>query len=99
MNRLSIRYWEIDFLRGIAIFLMIILHFLVDLSLLQMFQFPFSWTLWFVWQKVTASLFLLLVGICLTISYHRENELNTEKKGKGCLRSILSEDSPFLVLV
>ncbi len=74
------RYWEIDFLRGIAILLMIVLHFFVDLSILRILEFPFRWAIWSFWQKATAAIFLLLAGICLIISHHHEIQQNT---GKG----------------
>lgn len=79
---LPFRYWEIDFLRGIAILLMIVLHFFVDLSVLQMYEFPFSRTIWSFWQKTTAAIFLLLVGICLIISHHHEVQHITGKEAR-----------------
>ncbi len=66
------RFWEVDALRGVAIVMMVIYHLL--------------WSLWFVralpnivlyagfwkyFQRTTASLFILLVGVSLVISYHR----------------------------
>ena len=68
----SDRFWEVDALRGVAIVMMVIYHLL--------------WTLWFVrvlpeivlyagfwkyFQRTTASLFIVLVGVSLVISYNR----------------------------
>ncbi len=68
----SDRFWEVDALRGVAIVMMVIYHLL--------------WSLWFVralpnivlyagfwkyFQRTTASLFIVLVGISLGISYNR----------------------------
>jgi uncharacterized membrane protein len=72
------RFWEIDFARGIAIILMITLHLFIDLLFLKMFDFKLNWHYWFFWQRITASLFLLLVGISLTLS-----RFNAEKFGFG----------------
>jgi len=64
------RYWEVDFFRGIAVFMMILFHALYDLDY-------FSGTadvhsgIWPLFAKATASIFLLLVGVSLTISSAR----------------------------
>lgn len=58
------RYWEIDFTRGIAVLLMIIYHFIFDLF------FP-SHTQFYWLAVLTASIFILVSGISLSISYSR----------------------------
>ena len=64
------RYWEVDFFRGIAVLMMILFHALYDLDY-------FSGTvdvhsgIWPLFAKATASVFLLLVGVSLTISSAR----------------------------
>jgi len=71
MENSSKRFWEIDVLRGIAIIMMVLYHLSYDLYFLGDFPikiYSLSWTLF---QRTTASLFLLLVGISLTISYSR----------------------------
>jgi len=71
MEYSSKRFWEIDVLRGIAIIMMIIYHLCYDLYFLGDFPikiYSLSWTLF---QRTTASLFLLLVGTSLTISYSK----------------------------
>jgi uncharacterized membrane protein len=77
------RFWEIDFLRGIAIILMITLHLFDDISFLKMFHYQLNWTVWFFWQKITASLFLLLVGVSLALSRFYTEKSNL---GKGYQR-------------
>jgi len=74
VNRQTNRFWEIDVLRGVAIIMMIIYHLLFDLTFfgiypidlwslpLQLFLYPIG------------TMFLLLVGISLTISYSRASE-------------------------
>lgn len=65
------RFWEIDFLRGCAIILMLGFHWTVDCSMMTGQQPGFSTWLLSGWQVMTASLFLLLVGISLTL--HRDS--------------------------
>ena len=66
------RLWEIDFLRGIAIILMIIFHFIYDLNHYSVVQYvlwkgPFAIT-----ASIIASIFVIIVGISLTISYQKK---------------------------
>lgn len=71
MENSSKRFWEIDVLRGMAIIMMVLYHLSYDLYFLGDFPikiYSLSWTLF---QRTTASLFLLLVGISLTISYSK----------------------------
>jgi len=67
------RFWEIDALRGIAVVMMIIFHFLFDLNLFANYTFNISSGFWFFFARITASIFILLVGVSLTISYSRNN--------------------------
>ena len=67
------RFWEIDFLRGIAIIMMIIFHFLWDLNYLYKVDILLSKGFWKVFQITTASIFLFLVGVSLTISNIKKN--------------------------
>lgn len=71
------RYWEIDFLRGTAVIMMVIFHFLFDLALFTSLQVQIYAGFWFWFARITASIFLVLVGISLTISHNRMQE---EKK-------------------
>lgn len=75
----SKRFWEIDVFRGIAIVMMIIYHLSYDLYFLGNFQIKINSLYWVLFQRTTASLFLLLVGISLTISHFRSKEKYSEK--------------------
>lgn len=73
-NKQSNRFWEIDFLRGIAIIMMIIYHILFDLNFFDIYSinlhsFPFRLFLYPI-----GTTFLLLVGISLTLSYARSQQ-------------------------
>lgn len=66
------RLWEIDFLRGFAIILMIIFHFIYDLNHFSIIQYtlwkgPFAYA-----GSITASIFVVLVGVSLTINYNKK---------------------------
>jgi len=74
--QLKKRFWEVDFLRGIAIIMMIIYHSLWDFNYFYNSQINLFAGFWKIFQIITASLFLLLVGISLTLS----NKENTKFK-------------------
>jgi uncharacterized membrane protein len=66
------RLWEVDMLRGFAIVLMVIYHFIWDLNyfgLLQANLFSGAWP-WF--PRFIATLFTFTLGLSLTLSYTRE---------------------------
>lgn len=65
------RFWEVDALRGIAIVMMVIYHFVYDLYFFQITDTIFTNRFWFYFQRVTASTFIALVGVSLAITYQR----------------------------
>jgi uncharacterized membrane protein len=67
------RYWEIDALRGVAIVMMVIYHLAYDLVLLGYYQASVVTGPWRVFARVTASLFILLVGVSLAIGFARRS--------------------------
>jgi len=73
--QLDKRFWEIDFLRGIAIIMMIIFHFLFDLYYFGGYDFNLWSGFWFAFGRITALIFIFLVGISLTLSYSRTIKL------------------------
>jgi len=70
MDEIS-RYWEIDLARGIAIIMMILFHTVFDLYFFRIFPVEVLSGFWRYFAFTTASLFLLIVGISLTISHAR----------------------------
>jgi uncharacterized membrane protein len=70
MNAAS-RYWEIDLVRGIAVLMMVLFHTVFDLNYFQIFSIEVYAGFWQYFAFSTASLFLLIVGISLTISRGR----------------------------
>lgn len=68
---LSVRYPELDALRGLAIVCMVIFHLLFDLAYFFVWDIDI-WSMGFtLFGRSTAALFLLLCGISFTISWHR----------------------------
>lgn len=63
------RYPELDALRGVAVLLMVTYHFFFNLSYFYGFDIPVLEGWWMVFARGTASLFLLLVGVCCVISW------------------------------
>lgn len=66
------RYWEIDFVRGIAIIMMITYHFLFDLDFLGKADLDVQQGFLLIFARTTAIFFILLAGISSTISYARK---------------------------
>jgi len=58
--RQLVRFWEVDFLRGMAIVLMVLFHLAYDLNYFGVQQIEVSSGFWFYLARFTASLFLLL---------------------------------------
>lgn len=63
------RFWEIDFLRGSAVIMMVVFHFLYDLNYFKIYNVDIHTGFWYYFAIITASMFIFLVGISLTISY------------------------------
>lgn len=74
------RFWEIDFLRGFAIILMIFFHILYDLNFYSITNFKiYSGILLYI-ARLSASIFVILAGISLSISYSRVKDRFTSKE-------------------
>jgi len=65
------RYPEIDLLRGIALLMMILFHTLFDLAFFRIAPVDVSDGFWRYFAYATASLFLLIVGVSLSVSHAR----------------------------
>lgn len=70
-NKLYNRFWEIDFLRGIAIIMMISYHILFDLKFFGIWDTNLHSLSFRLFLYPIGTTFLLLVGISLTLSYSR----------------------------
>ena len=84
-NNLS-RFGEIDFLRGIAIILMISYHFVIDLYFLGISKI-FLKPIFRYWNDASFNLFFFIVGVSLTISY-RNNLFQQHSSQKIFLKNL-----------
>ena len=72
------RFWEIDFLRGFAIILMIFFHIIYDLNFFSITNFRIYSGIILYIARLSASIFVVLAGISLSISYSKsKNWLKT----------------------
>ncbi|HEX7444986.1 MAG TPA: heparan-alpha-glucosaminide N-acetyltransferase [Methanothrix sp.] len=74
------RFWEVDFLRGWAIVMMVLFHMVFDLNYFGIRQIDVNSGFWFYLARFTALLFLLLVGVSLTLSHSRAQLLGQEDR-------------------
>lgn len=74
------RFWEIDFLRGVAIIMMIIYHILFDLYFFDIVKINLYSLSFHLFLYPIGTTFLLLVGISLTLSYSRIKNILSEKE-------------------
>lgn len=81
------RFWELDLLRGLAILMMILFHFLYDLDYFDAYDINVHSGFWLYFARATATIFLLLVGISLTLSFARATQL--QRTGKPLYRKYL----------
>lgn len=85
------RFWEIDALRGIAICMMIIYHLFFDLNYFGVYSTDLYSLPVLLFLYPIGTVFLLLVGISLTLSYSRAKQTHTKaqlrikylKRGSG----------------
>ncbi len=70
-SNLNKRFWEVDSLRGLAIVMMVVFHFIFDLNYFGIYSFNiYSGFLWW-FARITASMFIFVVGVSLSLSYTR----------------------------
>jgi len=79
------RFWEIDFLRGTAVIMMIIFHFLFDLEFFLGIGSIAS-AFWFWFARLTAGIFVFLLGFSLALSFSRTAGLSSGKRHKKFLK-------------
>ena len=76
----TVRFWEVDLLRGAAIVLMVLYHLVFDLNYFAVYDIDVSSGFWLAVARTTASFFLLLVGLSLTLSHSRAQLLGKEDR-------------------
>ncbi len=71
MTTIQERFSEIDQMRGLAVIMMVLYHVLFDVYFFNIYPVDVTSGFWKIFAMVTASLFLLLVGVSFTISAAR----------------------------
>lgn len=79
MTKTYERKWEIDFLRGIAIILMIFFHLIYDLEFLGYHESNVQTGIVYLIGRAAAILFIFVAGISLTLSFSKQLELGQAK--------------------
>ncbi|MBN1455620.1 MAG: DUF1624 domain-containing protein [Methanomicrobia archaeon] len=79
-QHLNERFWEIDLLRGVAILMMIFYHVLYDLNRFGGLRIEIHTGFWRYFAFATASVFLLLLGVSLTLSYARAAQSSFDQR-------------------
>ena len=69
------RFLEIDALRGMAVVLMVVFHFLFDYNFFITFIVNLDSGFWFIVGRATAVLFVSLAGLSLTLHAHRKSSM------------------------
>jgi uncharacterized membrane protein len=65
------RFWEVDTVRGIAVVLMICYHFVFDLYYFGAYSGNMYSVPWQITARSIGSTFIVLMGLSLTLRYHR----------------------------
>lgn len=71
VRRDNVRLWEVDAVRGIAVVLMIIYHFIYDLTFFGAYATDIYATPWQVFARSIGTTFITILGVSLTLRYHR----------------------------
>lgn len=74
------RFWEIDVIRGLAILMMVTYHLIFDLAYFGIYSFNLSSGFLWIFARVTAFIFIFLVGVSLTLSYSRADLMGESQK-------------------
>jgi len=79
-RNLTKRFWEIDFLRGMAIVIMVVYHLIYNLNYFGQYDINLDSTFWLYVASVTRPTFIFLVGVSLTLSFSRVTKTNLDGK-------------------
>ncbi len=65
------RFWEVDFIRGTTLMMMITYHLIFDLYYFGDYGIDANHGVWLILGRSTAILFIAIVGVSLSLSYSR----------------------------
>ncbi len=89
------RLWEVDFLRGAAVVAMVIYHALYDLDYFGAFHVEVFSGFWLRFAQATATTFVLLVGVSLSLSSARAVNLG---KSEGLWKKLVTRGLKIFAL-
>ena len=78
-RNLQQRFWEIDFLRGIAIIMMVLYHLLYNLHYFAQYNVNVYSGFWMYFARTTATIFIFLVGVSLSVSFSRTKKIHKDR--------------------
>jgi len=78
-RNLQQRFWEIDFLRGIAIIMMVLYHLLYNLHYFAHYNVNVYSGFWMYFARTTATTFIFLVGVSLSVSFFRTKKIHKDR--------------------
>ncbi len=78
-RNLQQRFWEIDFLRGIAIIMMVLYHLLYNLHYFAHYNVNVYSGFWMYFARTTATTFIFLVGVSLSVSFSRTKKIHKDR--------------------
>ncbi|PKP55776.1 hypothetical protein CVT91_14745 [Candidatus Atribacteria bacterium HGW-Atribacteria-1] len=78
-RNLQQRFWEIDFLRGIAIIMMVLYHLLYNLHYFAHYNVNVYSGFWMYFARTTATTFIFLVGVSLSVSFSRTKKIYKDR--------------------
>lgn len=67
----SVRFWDVDVVRGVAIVMVVLYHLVYDLDNLAGYGIESTSGFWAIFADTSAFLFVFLAGLSLSISYSR----------------------------
>lgn len=74
------RFWEVDLTRGLAVVMMVLFHLVYDLSYFGVYGLDIYSGFWFYFARTTASIFILLAGVSLSLSASRARLQGQDQK-------------------
>ncbi len=76
MNKKTNRIWLIDFIRGIAIIMVVLFHLIFNLKFFYEFEmFDYKTGFWFWFGRIAAIVFMLMVGVATATVVNRKEKL------------------------
>lgn len=74
------RYWEIDFFRGIAVVLMVLFNYSFALDFFGIYRITEGWLFWWLFPRLVGGAFIFLAGLSVAISYSRNRKWQKRAK-------------------